>query len=100
VKRVIYEDRTGRVNCRLLRDIDDANFPEIGVPVEPPPIERIVMESAIEIRNELVRNGILTYRDLNEVQNQGIVTQVLNSTLRRKIVEAYKLKELENNESK
>lgn len=100
MRRVIYEDRNGQVKCRLIRDVDDANFPEVGIPIEPPPIERIVTESATEIRNELVRRGILTFSDLNEVQNQRAVLDVLNSILRRKIVEAYKLKELENNESK
>ncbi len=95
MKRVLYNDETGRVRCVMLRDEDDENYPEVGIPIEPPPIERVVMESAMEVQNEFVKRGLLTYKDV--VLTQDGVSAVLRDILRKKIVEAYKLKELEEN---
>jgi hypothetical protein len=95
MKRVIYKDKDGHAKARLLRNEDDSNFPEIGLPIEPPPIERIVRESAQEMQDEFVNRGVLTYKDV--VAGQNIVSEIIRSVLLRKIVEAYKFKELEEN---
>jgi len=95
MKRIIYEDDSGVVHCSLLRDIDDENHPEIGVPINPPPIERIIVENALEVRNQLVRMGILTYKDLLSQPNS--VSNIIDRVIRKKLVEAYKLEESKQN---
>lgn len=96
MKRVTFTDNDGKVCVVLLRDEDDPNFPEVGIPVEPPPIERVVRDAAMEVQNEFVKRGMLTWRDV--VVTQDGVSSVLRDTLRKKIIEAYKFKELEDNE--
>lgn len=96
MKRVTYTDKRGYTRVALLRDDDNLDFPEFGIPIEPPPIEKIIRESAQEIQNEFVKMGLLTWRDV--VQSQNGVSNALG-LLRRKIIEAYKLKEIEDNES-
>lgn len=93
MKRLFYTDSDGFLRCSLVRD-DDVD-PKIGIPVDPPPIERIICENAIEVRNELVRLGILSYKDISN--NNSVVSTTLQNILRRKIVEAYKLEELNQN---
>jgi hypothetical protein len=88
MKRVIWEDDEGALHCSLLRDNDDPKFPEIGLPIEPPPIERIISNAAMEVRNEFVKRGYVTYQDI--VKSQTGIASVLNDVLKRKIVEAYK----------
>jgi hypothetical protein len=94
VKRVVWEDLNGRPRVSLLRDNDSEDHPEIGLPIEPPPIESIIRDAAPEIQNELVRCGIITYADL-ERQQTGL-TGIVMGVLRRRIIEAYKLKEKES----
>lgn len=95
MKRIIWEDVNGRPRVSILRDTDPEDKPEIGIPVEPPPIESIIRDAAPEIQNELVRCGILTYADLTA--NQNGLTGIVMGVLKRRIVEAYKLKEKESN---
>jgi hypothetical protein len=95
MKRVFWKDDSGNSHCSLLRDTDDETRPEIGIPLEPPPIERIVCEAAMELQNLLVAQGLITYQDV--VASQNGVSSALFTVLRRKILEAYKLKELEQN---
>lgn len=95
MKRVIYRDSSGRVVACLLRDTDEEDHPEIGIPIEPPPIERVIRESAQDVQDELVTRGILTYKDV--VASQNGVSAAIRDVLLRKIIEAYKLKELEDN---
>jgi hypothetical protein len=94
MKRVTWIDKDGYARCSLIRDEDDPNFPEVGLPVEPPPIESIMIGAAKELRNELVLRNILTYRDLMDSNND--LTSIINGVLRRKLIEAYKLQELNN----
>jgi len=94
MKRVVWKDDSGVVRCSLLRDQDDENLPTIGIPLNPPPIERIVADAALEIRNALVSAGVVTYRDLQKHPNE--VSSVLDRILRRRLVEAYKLEDLSN----
>lgn len=95
MKKVIWKDRDGNYRCSLLRDEDDVNVPEIGLPVEPPPIEKIVCEAAMELRNAFLSRGLFTWRDV--IASQDGVSSVLLDVLKRKIVEAYKLQELNRN---
>lgn len=93
MRRIIYKDSNGYNRCVLLRDEDDPNNPEIGIPVEPPPIERIVMDAALDVRNELVAKGILTWQDV--VKSQNGVSSAIVTALRSRIINAYKQKEFE-----
>jgi hypothetical protein len=95
MRQVTYTDKRGYARVALIRDEDNADVPELGIPVEPPPIEKIMRESAQEVQNEFVRMGLLTWQDV--VRSQNGVSAALN-VLRRKIIEAYKLKEIKDNE--
>jgi len=90
MKRVFKQDDNGVMRCFLLRDIDDESNPEIGIPLNPPPIERVVCEYAKEMENQLVRMGVLTYRDL--MANPQAVSKVVNA-LRLRLIQEYKLEE-------
>jgi hypothetical protein len=94
MKRVTWIDKDGYARCSLIRDEDDPNFPEVGLPIEPPPIEKIVNEAAKELRNELVLRNVLTYRDLMDPKND--LPSIILGTLRRKLIDAYKQQELNN----
>lgn len=95
MKRLIFVDNDGFVRCSLVRDEDSEDHPEIGIPLDPPPIEKVICENAVEVRNELVRQGILSYKDI--LENQNVVSVTLQNVLRRKVVEAYKLEESNQN---
>lgn len=94
MKRLIYTDDRGYVRVTLVRDSDDEQHPEYGVPIDTPPIEQIVRDMAKDIQNELLLSGIVTYHDV--VKSQNGVSSVVKRLV-SKIVEAYKLKELEEN---
>lgn len=95
MKKVIWKDVNGNFHCSLLRDTDNESKPEVGIPLEPPPIERILCEAGMEVRNQFIAQGLITYKDI--VKSQNGVSSTLLGILTRKIVEAYKLKELEQN---
>jgi hypothetical protein len=97
MKRVVWKDNNGVFRCSLLRDNDNESMPQIGIPLEPPPIERILCEAGVDLRNELVSQGLITYQDLMKEPN-GVSSALIN-ILRRKIVEAYKLEESNKNDS-
>lgn len=94
MRRVTYRDKKGVLQCSLIRDCDDPNFPEIGIQLEPPPIESAIMSAIPEVREYLISRGVFTYQDVAE--QQTAITDALQ-IIRRKIVEVYKLKELNNN---
>lgn len=95
MKRVTWKDEYGYSHISLLRDTDNELHPEIGIPLEPPPIEKILCDAGMDVREALVLRGIVTYQDL--LKDQDGVSSTLRLILVRRIVEAYKLKEIESN---
>lgn len=88
MKRVKWIDAKGWKHVSLLRDTDDELKPERGIPLDPPPIESILEDAAMELNNELVDRGILTIEDVIQSQN-GVSAAILN-VFRRKILDAYR----------
>lgn len=90
MKLVVYTDKRGYKHGAMLRDSDDDNHPEIGIPLDPPPIESLVKECALELHNSLVQRGLFTWEDIQQSQN-GLTTTILE-VFRRKILDAYRLR--------
>lgn len=92
MKRVVYKNKQGVLRVALLRDNDDPNFPEIGIQLEPPPIRQAIMDAIPEVESFLIGAGIDNYQDI--VNHDGIISTAVQ-IIRKSIVQAYKLKELE-----
>jgi hypothetical protein len=91
MKRVIYDDGTGLLRCALIRDFDDESNPSVGLPMELPPLNKILSEAVTDLNNELVQRGLFSIRDIE--RNEGALTGAILSAIRTKIIMAYKLKE-------
>lgn len=94
MKRVTWEDERGWLHVSLLRDNDGLTRPEIGIPQDPPSLESVFENAEKELHNELVRRGLLTWRDVNESQN-GITSAIL-TVFKSQIILLYKSKEIED----
>lgn len=88
MKFVIWTDKEGYKHGSLMRDGDDENHPEVGIPVDPPPLKDLIVECTKELHNELVVRNLFTWDDVAESQN-GLTTAIL-SVFRRKIIEHYR----------
>lgn len=66
MREVTYTDREGRRWKRLLPDDEPDERARLGIPVGPPPLDRLNLPLDIEIRlhNELHDRGLFTDRDL------------------------------------
>ena len=88
MKRVTWEDRSGKKHVSILRDQDSDEYPQFGVPFDPPNLDEILDEMKILLHNELVNRGLCTYLDIQKAQN-GLSSAIL-SVMRNRIVEAYR----------
>jgi hypothetical protein len=88
MKRVIWKNGSGHIRCSLLRDDDDPNKPEIGIPVEPPPIDQILEDAKTELREALIKSELFTWDDVQN--NQGILLTLVKGIIHQKLVMAYR----------
>lgn len=88
MKTVIYIDKHGYKHGALLRDSDDESHPQVGIPLNPPPIDSLIKDAARELHNELVTRGLFTWEDIQRSQNG--LTDVILAVFRRKLIEAYR----------
>jgi len=91
MKIVVYEDNAGYKHRALLRDTDpDHAAPTIGIPQDPPDLDRIDWEEVKrKLHNRLVERELITWLDVQRSQN-GVTSSILD-VLRREVVMLYRL---------
>jgi len=88
MKRVIWTDKNGLRRCSQLRDTDDSSNPSIGIPIEPPPIDTILEDAKLEMRNALVDAGLFTWNDV--MIQQIALSVIVKKIIHTKLVMAYR----------
>lgn len=88
MKTVIYTDKRGYKHGAILRDSDDDNHPERGIPLDPPPMDDLIKECALELHNALVDAHLFSWEDV--VRSQNGLTAIILGVFRRKLIEAYR----------
>jgi hypothetical protein len=87
MKYIEYIDTQGRKRKSLVRDQD--TDPSIGIPAEPPNLDRIDWEAVkLEIHNQLMDQGLYTWTDVQKAQTA--VGGIVLSVVRSKIINLYK----------
>ena len=95
LKLVTWTDENGYRHQSLLRDTDPDTAAPSGIPQDPPDLHSLDWENIIrEVHNLFVDRGLITWRDVQASHNG--VSAVIQTVLKRKIVEMYKLQEVEN----
>lgn len=92
MKIVIWQDKNGYKHGSLLRDLDSSDAPEIGIPLDPPDVREIFSECEKEVHNALVDRNLFTWEDVQ--WSQDGVTSVITSIVRRRFIERYKEKHI------
>jgi hypothetical protein len=93
MKNVVHIDKNGFKRVYTIRDKDPDSVATQGIPVGPPDIRVLDWNEIVkETNNLLVDNGILSYEDLN--RNNNGISQVINVTIRTKIMALYKEQKL------
>lgn len=92
MKQVVYEDKHKVLRRVLLRDEDDPDLPEYGIPVGPSVIDKIDWDGLKrDINNLLVRNNVETRTDLQGTKSlDGIcvlVKRAVDDVFREKATE-------------
>lgn len=88
MKVIEWTDKDGFLRRSMLRDGDNENFPQIGVPMEPPPVREIIESSVVELHNELMRRGLMTLKDVEDSGNA--LTGAILTVFRAKLINLYK----------
>jgi hypothetical protein len=107
MRAVIWTDENGYLHRSLIRDDDqDYRAAEVGIPTEPPDVclldysglEIDVDEFQKALHNQLVRLGLITWKDVQRSQN-GVTRAIMAAgkdrkillVLKRQLVTLYKL---------
>ena len=91
LEKVIFEDEQGFKHVEMRQ-----KGSPYGIPCDDPPVMNLDWNDiARKIHNRLVELGILSWTDVQRMQNS--VMSILNSEIRKPLLEAYKLKEREVN---
>lgn len=91
MKRAIWTDNNGVKHVSLIRDTDNEMLAQHGIPADPPDLEEIFKDGALEFHNRLVERGILDYNDVQAAQTA--ISNLLLEVFKNKIVMAFKLKQ-------
>ncbi len=90
MKKVLWVDDSGLNHVSMIRDNDLDEKAKMGIPCDPPKeILEIGDEVMREIWNTLVKNGILSYNDVQK--SQYGVSSAIQAALKNKIIMLYKL---------
>ncbi len=90
MKVVEWTDDKGYVHRAEIRDYDNPNLaPEIGMPLDPPGIDRLDWEGIKrDLHNELVKRGLHSWQDVQTQSNA--LGSVLVSVMKRPLAALYK----------
>lgn len=98
MRKVIVEDRHGYKHAYLIRDNDPDEMAEMGIPLEPPDINRLPWEEVKrDLHNFLVEQGLFTWQDVQAGQNK--ITTITRTLLKRPLVLLYRLSDKEAKEN-
>ena len=89
MRKVTWQGEDGRQHQSLIRDADLDTQAEFGLRCDPPDISVLDWDKIqIELHNELLSRGLITWEDVQQQQNG--VTGAILSVLKKKIVMLYK----------
>ena len=92
MKKVVYEDRGGYLRAALIRDDDPDDMAPMGIPLDPPDLEKLDWEGIKrDIHNSLVHAGLFTWQDVLRQQNS--VGSLVARVLKRHIVRLYRFED-------
>lgn len=97
MKLVTVSDNKGWLKAYWVKDTDaDVRF---GIPVNPPDINKLDWdEIKKEIHNQLVERNLTTWQDVQ--REQSAITSIVNSVVRNRIIQLYKIAESEVKDAK
>lgn len=88
MQTVVWKDKRGFPRRSTLRDNDDPNHPERGIPADPPDMRMLDWDGlTLDVQRVLVEEGILTLQDLQASQT---AFPALVSLFKRRIVDRYR----------
>ena len=91
MKTVIYEDQQGFKRRSLVKDSDESEQGEYGIPSGPPDVRLLDWEEiARDVNNALVHMEAFTYVDL---QGSPEAVQAATNVLKRALISLYKQEE-------
>jgi hypothetical protein len=93
MRRVTYVDRRGYKKVALIRDTDPDEAAAQGLPLGPPDLDELDFEEVKrEINDSLVREGVLSIRDLS--RQPSAVTIAVRDAMVHRIVALMKNREV------
>lgn len=96
MKYVIFEDKEGFKERRIIRNSDTPSMAEFGIPAGPPNLKRLNMEDLLlEINDNLVKNELFTWDD---VQRSTAKINAAVNIFRRKLIALYREEHRNRNE--
>jgi len=94
MRLVKWTDKNGYRRQSLIRNNDPDTEAPGGIPQEPPDLSQLDWPAiAKEMHNLFIDRGLITWRDVQASHNG--VSAVIQTVLRRRIVELFKLQEAE-----
>lgn len=107
MRAVIWQDESGHLRRSIIRDDDlDSRAAEVGIPAGPPDVNLLdygdldldLDEFKKSLHNELVKMGLITWKDVQRSQN-GLTRAIMKvgknraivAALKRQLVALYKL---------
>lgn len=94
MRQVVWTDDGDYLRVSLVRDDDPDEMAPHGIPKNPPDLEQLDWEGIKrEINNKFVEEGLLTWRDVQ--QSPLGIGPILLGVLKTRIVDLYKLKEVD-----
>lgn len=94
MRLVKWTDKNGYRRQSLLRDGDPDSEAQSGIPQDPPDLSQLDWAAiAKEMHNLFIDRGLITWNDVQASHNG--VSAVIQTVLKRRIVELFKLQEAE-----
>lgn len=94
MKAVEYTDENGKNKVSIVRTAD-ADKPELGIMIEPPPLDEILEQAKVKLHNELVKRKFFTFLDIEK--RPGEFEAVIKMVITNPIVTCFRAKELNIN---
>lgn len=91
MKKVIYDGKDGKKHSAIIRDKDSDTvaISGQGIPCDPVDISQILEDAKALIHNDLVDEGISTWKDVQAAQTA--ITRIVNARVRNPIITKFKL---------